>query len=319
MSSKRLILFYFIGIAFPSYLQCQTVCRKLDKIIFYPYREIVYVNETYREYGRYYYSQIINLKQPSPMVNGKFHEMQQNDAVIRPPFSVEFYGEHYDVINVNKRESCRLFVTNSNELSETIRRINTFIYKSSHQYDVYIATEDKFVAVKWLSKDKSIQVHSYLYANGNITFYYEKIPNNINRKEIESGISNDLVCKNTETEICSKQQSAEQCFNSTISKVRCYWCPTIKKCSNGQDIQIIKWLENDCDKMNISQPQDLTTATSEVTTSENTEEQKNISRSQRSTTTIIIVVSITLILLFLFSSLLIFRKFFFKKCATLFS
>ncbi|CAH8291589.1 unnamed protein product, partial [Schistosoma turkestanicum] len=152
--------------------------------------------------------------------------------------------------------------------------------------------------------------YTYLYPNGNISFYYEKIPNEIVPSEITSEIWNDWICRDIGLsgdvsgthsirnkievpksliksrtlvqfqpmpKVCFKQQSNESCFDATTSKFKCYWCPTISKCSTGQDIHIQKWLENDCYKTNISQPQLQTTTTFNLiddTTSRNADDNK---------------------------------------------
>ncbi|CAH8292215.1 unnamed protein product, partial [Schistosoma turkestanicum] len=104
-----------------------------------------------------------------------------------------------------------------------------------------------------------------------------QIPNEIDRSRITSEIAKSSYCKDIGLtgeyaisnaikvpksliksgtlvqfrpmpKVCSKQQSPESCFNATTPKFKCYWCPAISKCSNGQDIHIQEWLENDCYK-----------------------------------------------------------------------
>ncbi|CAH8560048.1 unnamed protein product [Schistosoma turkestanicum] len=117
-----------------------------------------------------------------------------------------------------------------------------------------------------------------------ISITFIQIPKDISGRKTRSRIINELKCKNKTLntyrfipysiidvpnylfksgtlveyrpmpKFCSKQNSPEQCFDSSRERIRCYWCSAIEKCSNGGDIHTLKWLENECYKTNISQP-----------------------------------------------------------------
>ncbi|CAH8297786.1 unnamed protein product, partial [Schistosoma turkestanicum] len=150
MLSNRLILFYLIGISFLTYLECQTTCKELNEIGLSLYNASVYANERHIQLDRYYYTQIVRFNQNLPNVSTNFQERKEKSVIFNLPFTFEFYGEYYNSISME--DSGNLFlISNPNEGMQGI-----VTYRDElRRYNIHIASDDKLLAIKWISKDNA--------------------------------------------------------------------------------------------------------------------------------------------------------------------
>ncbi|TNN06715.1 Egg protein isoform 2, partial [Schistosoma japonicum] len=142
-------------------------------------------------------------------------------------------------------------------------------------------------AVRWsnltvISKGKSYQVtvSCMIYReSGNINVYYENISSEINSSSLITSIqdiarlivdkvyvdkfvyskitvpstmikSNSLVIFKPLKHYCSKQKNKESCQLASEENIICYWCPIIKNCTNGADLNAIKFSDSKCFRQN---------------------------------------------------------------------
>ncbi|CAH8672596.1 unnamed protein product [Schistosoma margrebowiei] len=228
-------------------------------------------DETFSQTDHYYYTELIRFNQSSPVIF---------DNVNKP-------------INLS-RPRCPLFkgvlgIGPGTEKPDSGNIIHTF--DGENEYDeIQVKDSNEFSAVKWLrlntqySNDYQIKDHvqivCVIYSNGNISIYYEKIPNEIEtnssvkliyeppneddhyrRKEIlstylvKSGmlieftpiLIHTLNCQATRSGTnCMEYKFCEDCTKDYTSGRKCHWCPKFNTCRHLRDIDIQTLLGKDC-------------------------------------------------------------------------
>ncbi|CAH8679770.1 unnamed protein product [Schistosoma haematobium] len=143
--------------------------------------------------------------------------------------------------------------------------------------EVQVKDSNEFSAVKWLRLNTQysnkyqikdhVQIVCVIYSNGNISIYYEKIPNEIEtnssvkliyeppneddhyrKKEILSTylVKSGMLVEFTPISNCSEYKFCEDCTKDYTSGRKCHWCPKFNTCRHLRDIDIQTMLGKDC-------------------------------------------------------------------------
>ncbi|CAH8642126.1 unnamed protein product [Schistosoma haematobium] len=189
--------------------------------------------------------------------------------IFKPSFIIKFYGMPYENISIGIDGFMTL--KHSNDEYPKIGFITMLLIRGDTRFQVEIGN--------------NVKANCYIYRNGKISFYYEKIPDNIKEILLWPMMNNGLWCSHSThptpikkeysailthesliedgtlvefepmSDVCDIHNTKDLCINTNRAESQCYWCSMIEKCSNGRDYHADIWMKNGCDANNISQPQ----------------------------------------------------------------
>ncbi|CAH8458833.1 unnamed protein product [Heterobilharzia americana] len=226
----------------------------------YQVEKIISENATYRLSDHYYYTQMIRLYQPQQAVgqtNLLTVTTSKGPATSNTAFTVHYHGRNFSVVEDNPYGEVILKQDWSSPGLAIIKPI-----------DGVIPTGGSII-------HKNVEVICTIYPNGNISFYYEKIPIeglNLTKgpgiadkfsykkagdkkgREITyshvmvplSMVKSGTLVEFTPNRICSEQTNLDECIKTSRMDVKCKWCPEINVCSNGHDAHYTRWLNAGC-------------------------------------------------------------------------
>uniref|UniRef100_A0A095ARY6 Uncharacterized protein n=1 Tax=Schistosoma haematobium TaxID=6185 RepID=A0A095ARY6_SCHHA len=151
------------------------------------HEKMIFSNQSMNYSNRYYYLELIKMNQFIPIIFDDAMATtinEQETLIIRPQFQIFYYGLPFTSVeilnngcnwmNMYQMEMIKAF--NGIPVGSTIKTINN----------------DEYLAIQWSysgvhsNNEKNIEDHvqvvCVLYANGNISIYYKKIPNALENK-----------------------------------------------------------------------------------------------------------------------------------------
>uniref|UniRef100_A0AA82N7T7 Egg protein CP391S-like protein n=1 Tax=Schistosoma mansoni TaxID=6183 RepID=A0AA82N7T7_SCHMA len=248
-------------------------------------QNVIVQNDSYQYSLHYNYSMKITRHQLHPIVSDNFIKFSDNQKVY-PNFFFKYYDSDVYSFYIDK--------TGAIAFHEGLVFINIpDIYPS----DLEILNNEEMVAVKWSFKsneddtDFTAKITCLIYANGNISLYFEKIPSQIRKKYLQIGITTQIYCKtvgyNTqgvkspkinvpakwiksetlvEYEVigtmCSQYTTTKSCQEEKTSDMTCIWCDKANKCIASNDQSTSKSKVNDCHVETSQETEDLSTPAS---------------------------------------------------------
>ncbi|KAH8849101.1 Egg protein [Schistosoma japonicum] len=223
----------------------------------------------------YYYELTVCVDKPDKVVLADFRKHVKSNSILESSFPIEYYGEKYGYIQITQQGT--IYV------NEMPLRLIEVLRGEPRPTKMEIVNNREMFAVRWsnltvISKGKSYQVtvSCMIYReSGNINVYYENISSEINSSSLITSIqdiarlivdkvyvdkfvyskitvpstmikSNSLVIFKPLKHYCSKQKNKESCQLASEENIICYWCPIIKNCTNGADLNAIKFSDSKC-------------------------------------------------------------------------
>ncbi|CAH8628854.1 unnamed protein product [Schistosoma curassoni] len=224
-------------------------------------QKTIICSDTYSKFDHYYYSQVIRYNQPLPIVDITFRQINDYVEIFKPSFIIKFYGMPYENISIGIDGFMTL--KHSNDEYPKIGFITMLLIRGDTRFQVEIGN--------------NVKANCYIYRNGKISFYYEKIPDNIKEILLWPMMNNGLWCSHSThptpikkeysvilthesliedgtlvefepmSDVCDIQNTKDLCINTNRAESQCYWCSMIEKCSNGRDYHADIWMKNGCD------------------------------------------------------------------------
>ncbi|CAH8676639.1 unnamed protein product [Schistosoma bovis] len=243
-------------------------------------------DQTFSQTDYYYYTELIRFNQSSPVI---FDNMNKPINLSRPrvmynlinifqPFMPLFpfiyFGEQFRSVTIFSQGV--LGIGPGTEKPDSGNIIHAFDGEDEY-VEVQVKDSNEFSAVKWLRLNTQysnkyqikdhVQIVCVIYSNGNISIYYEKIPNEIEtnssvkliyeppheddhyrKKEILSTylMKSGMLVEFTPIPNCSEYKFCEDCTKDYTSGRKCHWCPKFNTCRHLRDIDIQTLLGKDC-------------------------------------------------------------------------
>ncbi|CAH8493447.1 unnamed protein product [Schistosoma haematobium] len=178
-------------------------------------------------------------------------------------FPIKFYGEYYKTVRILSNGIINIVESNFGKLSGSIK-VFYGVWKTG-QVDII----------------HNAQITCTIHVNGNISIFFETIPNGTFNETEESmpgstiyyptKIQNNaysphykntaikvpafLIKSNTLMEfipdpICSDQTSCGECLKPGAFATKCYWCPRTRRCTNTHDSYGRMWKKGECQIQN---------------------------------------------------------------------
>ncbi|CAH8490711.1 unnamed protein product [Schistosoma bovis] len=202
-------------------------------------------------------------------------------------FPIKFYGEYYKTVRILSNGIINIVESNLGKLSGSIK-VFYGVWKTGQ---VDIIHNDKFLTVRWPNLNiynahgkemkERAQITCTIHVNGNISIFFETIPNGTFNETEESmpgstiyyptkiqnyaysphykntaiKVPAFLIKSNTLMEfipdpICSDQTSCGECLKPGAFVTKCYWCPRTRKCTNTHDSYARMWKKGECQIQN---------------------------------------------------------------------
>ncbi|CAH8484456.1 unnamed protein product [Schistosoma mattheei] len=228
-------------------------------------------------------SEKILLTSDIPLVNCALYIMMNSIQHLDTMFPIKFYGEYYKTVRILSNGIINIVESNFGKLSGSIK-VFYGVWKTGQ---VDIIHNDKFLTVRWPNLNiynahgkemkERAQITCTIHVNGNISIFFETIPNGTFNETEESmpgstiyyptKIQNNayspyykntaikvpafLIKSNTLMEfipdpICSDQTSCGECLKPGAFATKCYWCPRTRRCTNTHDSYGRMWKKGEC-------------------------------------------------------------------------
>ncbi|CAH8484422.1 unnamed protein product [Schistosoma mattheei] len=232
-------------------------------------------------------SEKILLTSDIPLVNCALYIMMNSIQHLDTMFPIKFYGEYYKTVRILSNGIINIVESNFGKLSGSIK-VFYGVWKTGQ---VDIIHNDKFLTVRWPNLNiynahgkemkERAQITCTIHVNGNISIFFETIPNGTFNETEESmpgstiyyptKIQNNayspyykntaikvpafLIKSNTLMEfipdpICSDQTSCGECLKPGAFATKCYWCPRTRRCTNTHDSYGRMWKKGECQIQN---------------------------------------------------------------------
>uniref|UniRef100_A0AA82N7V6 Egg protein CP391S-like protein n=1 Tax=Schistosoma mansoni TaxID=6183 RepID=A0AA82N7V6_SCHMA len=260
------ITVYSIIFMISRFIKCHEICKKPE---LGNYAKVLFENDSY-EYSHYYfYSQLIRLNQPVPVISGRFQESESNTA-FNPKFMIKYYDSDFPSFYVKGYG----FIEIINGEHEGV--INNFLKDDHLNYVgisyLEISNNKEMLAIRQTYHQRThpekltFNVTTLIHSNGKIAFYYHYVSKGIKGNQVKSGLNGVIKCENNEgnkmaeTKVhekwiqsgtlveyellgdCPKHNSTEECKGAKT----CMWCEKARMCTAINHENIHEFKVNGC-------------------------------------------------------------------------
>uniref|UniRef100_A0A5K4F4Y6 Plexin-B n=1 Tax=Schistosoma mansoni TaxID=6183 RepID=A0A5K4F4Y6_SCHMA len=249
-------------------------------------------NDSVKQLKHSNYIQLIKFNQPSSIHYGNYEKLALIPDIplhIDTKFPIKFYGVYHKIVKISSDGFINIGESNSGTVHGSIK----VFYGVGKSGQVEVIHNDKLLTVRWpnliifnahgIEMEEKAKIICTLHVNGNISIFFETIPNGVfneteeslpgskiyypmtiqnyaylpNYKKSTIKVPAFLIKSNTFIEfipdrICSDQTSCNDCLRPGAFATKCYWCPRTKSCTNTHDIYGKMWKKGECHIQNSS-------------------------------------------------------------------
>uniref|UniRef100_G4LV63 Smp_201330 n=2 Tax=Schistosoma mansoni TaxID=6183 RepID=G4LV63_SCHMA len=241
------------------------------------YENVIIENDTYRYSHHYEYSMRIQRHQSQPVPSDRFNIKINGIHTVYPQFTCNYHSKYIRKIMFYADDADDVYDFRGYYIGTMINYLVNYM-----DFDTAVLDEKKLLGVKRTfsinvdGSEVEATMTSLIHPNGKISFYYDKIPQEIEESKFQSKIVGSIRCEGglqkffeipvpakwiksgtlvefqAMGESCSQNYKSEICQNAKTSTTKCFCCEKKKKCIelNNQDTHGLK--VDDCRVENIN-------------------------------------------------------------------
>ncbi|CAH8616271.1 unnamed protein product [Schistosoma rodhaini] len=190
----QFILVYSIIFMISRFIKCHEICTKPE---LGNYRKVLFENASY-EYSHYYfYSQLIRLNQPVPVISGMFPEESFNKP-FNSKFMIKYYGSDYPSFYIYGYGTISMYKEGPVGGIDNYLKDDHLNYIAISYLEISNNKEMLAIRQTYHREELTFNVTTLIHSNGKIAFYYDYISKGIKGNQVKSGLNGVIKCENNE-------------------------------------------------------------------------------------------------------------------------